>query len=126
MTYNRGRTEGLADGIVITPSHNPPDSGGFKYNPPHGGPAGVEITASIESLANEFLKNNLAGVKRIRLENALRAPTTHQHDFLNSYVDDLASVIDMDAIRAADIHMGVDPLGGAGVHYWAASRNVTS
>ena len=121
LTYNRGRSEGLADGIVITPSHNPPDSGGFKYNPPHGGPAGVEITSSIESLANEFLKNNLAGVKRIRLEAALRAPTTHRHDFLNSYVEDLASVIDMAAIRAAGIHMGVDPLGGAGVNYWAAA-----
>jgi phosphoglucomutase len=121
LTYNRGRSEGLADGIVITPSHNPPDSGGFKYNPPHGGPAGVEITSSIESLANEYLKNNLAGVKRIRLEAALRAPTTHRYDFLNSYVEDLASVIDMAAIRAAGIHMGVDPLGGAGVNYWAAA-----
>ncbi|MDE2366135.1 MAG: phosphoglucomutase (alpha-D-glucose-1,6-bisphosphate-dependent) [Betaproteobacteria bacterium] len=120
LTYNRGRTEGLSDGIVITPSHNPPEGGGFKYNPPHGGPAGVEITTSIESLSNAFLKNNLTGVRRIRFENALRASTTHRHDFLNSYVGDLAAVIDMDAIREAGIHMGVDPLGGAGVDYWPA------
>ena len=120
LTYNRGRTEGLSDGIVITPSHNPPESGGFKYNPPHGGPAGIEVTTSIESLANEFLENGLAGVKRTRFENALRACTTHQHDFLNTYVNDLAAVVDMDAIRETQIHMGVDPLGGAGVDYWAA------
>ena len=120
LTYNRGRPKGLSDGIVITPSHNPPDSGGFKYNPPHGGPAGVEITAGIESMSNEFLKSNLMGVKRKRFEDALRASTTHRHDFLNTYVDDLGSVIDMNAIRGADIRMGVDPLGGAGVHYWSA------
>lgn len=120
LTYNRGRTSGLSDGIVITPSHNPPESGGFKYNPPHGGPAGVEITTSIESLSNEFLENDLAGVRRVRFENALRAPTTHQHDFLNNYVGDLAAVVDMDAIHAAGIHIGVDPLGGAGVEYWPA------
>ena len=120
LTYNRGRTTGLSDGIVITPSHNPPESGGFKYNPPHGGPADVEVTAGIESMSNEFLKNNLMGVKRIPFEKALRASTTHQHDFLNSYVSDLGSVIDMNAIRAAHIHMGADPLGGAGVHYWGA------
>jgi phosphoglucomutase len=120
LTYNRGRTEGLSDGIVITPSHNPPESGGFKYNPPHGGPAGVEVTASIESLANEFLEGGLAGVRRVRFENALRASTTHQHDFLNNYVNDLAAVVDMDAIREAGIHIGVDPLGGAGVDYWPA------
>jgi phosphoglucomutase len=120
LTYNRGRTEGLSDGIVITPSHNPPESGGFKYNPPNGGPAGVEVTAWIESRSNEFLKNNLAGVKRKHFEKALRASTTHQHDFLNAYVSDLDSVIDMNAIRGANINMGVDPLGGAGVHYWAA------
>ncbi|MEO7320991.1 MAG: phosphoglucomutase (alpha-D-glucose-1,6-bisphosphate-dependent) [Nitrosospira sp.] len=120
LTYNRGRTKGLSDGIVITPSHNPPESGGFKYNPPHGGPAGVEVTAGIESMSNEFLKNNLKGVIRIPFEKALRASTTHQHDFLNSYVSDLGSVIDINAIRAAHIHMGADPLGGAGVHYWGA------
>lgn len=120
LTYNRGRTQALSDGIVITPSHNPPESGGFKYNPPHGGPAGVEITAGIESMSNEFLKNALGGVKRKHFEEALRAPTTHQHDFLNMYVDDLGSVIDMNTIREANIRMGVDPLGGAGVHYWSA------
>ncbi|SCY21010.1 phosphoglucomutase (alpha-D-glucose-1,6-bisphosphate-dependent) [Nitrosospira sp. Nsp13] len=120
LTYNRGRTKGLSDGIVITPSHNPPESGGFKYNPPHGGPAGVEITALIESMSNEFLKNGLDGVKRQRFEEALHAPTTHRYDFLNTYVNDLGQVIDMDAIRGANIRMGVDPLGGAGVHYWGA------
>jgi phosphoglucomutase len=118
LTHNLGRTEGLADGIVITPSHNPPESGGFKYNPPHGGPAGVEVTSSIESLANEYLRKRLAGVKRIPLEAALRASTTHHHDFLKCYVDDLGAVIDMDVIRGSGIHMGVDPLGGAGVNYW--------
>ncbi|MDN5836480.1 MAG: phosphoglucomutase (alpha-D-glucose-1,6-bisphosphate-dependent) [Nitrosospira sp.] len=120
LTYNRGRTKGLSDGIVITPSHNPPESGGFKYNPPHGGPAGVEITAGIESMSNEFLKNNLSEIKRQRFEQALRASTTHQHDFLSTYVSDLDNVIDMDVIRGANIHMGADPLGGAGVRYWAA------
>src|SRR5690348_6052221 len=120
LSHNRGRSEGLADGIVITPSHNPPDSGGFKYNPPHGGPAGIEITASIESLANEFLERGLAGVRRVRFENALHASTTHQHDYLNNYVGDLAAVVDMEAIRQAGIHIGVDPLGGAGVDYWPA------
>jgi phosphoglucomutase len=120
LTYNRNRTQGLADGIVITPSHNPPESGGFKYNPPHGGPAGVEATGSIEAMSNEFLEKNLAGVRRMHFEKALHAATTHQHDFLNAYVGDLHNVIDMDAIRGANIRMGVDPLGGAGVHYWSA------
>jgi phosphoglucomutase len=120
LTYNHGRAEGLADGIVITPSHNPPESGGFKYNPPHGGPAGVDATSWIESTSNEFLQNNLAGIKRMRFEKALRAATTHQHDFINNYVRDLSSVIDMAAIQGANIDMGVDPLGGAGVHYWHA------
>jgi phosphoglucomutase len=118
LTYNRGRVKGLADGIVITPSHNPPDSGGFKYNPPNGGPAGNEITGWIEARANELLKSGLQGVKRIPFEQAQRAATTHRHDFLNTYVSDLGNVLDMDAIRSADIRMGVDPLGGAGVHYW--------
>jgi phosphoglucomutase len=120
LTYNRERSTKLADGIVITPSHNPPDSGGFKYNPYHGGPAGVEATGVIESLSNELLKNNLSGVRRIDFEKACAAPTTHTHDFLNNYVNDLEAVIDMSAIRDADIRMGVDPLGGAGVHYWEA------
>jgi len=118
LTYNRGRKTGLADGIVITPSHNPPQDGGFKYNPPNGGPAESAVTAWIEAKANEFLENSLLGLKRIPFEKALRAPTTHRHDYLNTYIADLANVIDMDSIRAAKISMGADPLGGAGVHYW--------
>ena len=118
LTYNRGRKTGLADGIVITPSHNPPHDGGFKYNSPNGGPAEPAVTAWIEAKANEFLENGLVGSKRIPFEKALRAPTTHRHDYLTAYITDLANVIDMDAIRAAKISMGVDPLGGAGVHYW--------
>ncbi len=118
LTYNRGRKTGLADGIVITPSHNPPPDGGFKYNPPNGGPAEAAVTAWIEAKANEFLENGLLGLKRIPFEKALRAPTTHRHDYLNTYIADLANVIDMDAIRGAKISMGIDPLGGAGVHYW--------
>lgn len=120
LTYNRGRDSGLADGIVITPSHNPPDSGGFKYNPANGGPADTGVTGWIEARANAFLKNDLQGVKRMPFEKALRAATTHRHDYLNAYVNDLDKVIDMEAIRSANIGMGVDPLGGAGVHYWAA------
>jgi phosphoglucomutase len=120
LTYNRGRTSALADGIVITPSHNPPDSGGFKYNPPNGGPADTQITGWVESEANRLLAANLEGVKRVTLAKARAAPTTHAHDFLNTYVSDLVNVIDLDAIRGANIRMGVDPLGGAGVHYWAA------
>ncbi len=119
LTYNRGRKSGLADGIVITPSHNPPGDGGFKYNPPNGGPAGSDVTGWIEKLANEILAGGLQEVRRIPLDQALRASTTHRHDFLGAYVDDLGSVIDMDVIRDARIRMGVDPLGGAGVHYWA-------
>ncbi|MEO6351909.1 MAG: phosphoglucomutase, partial [Burkholderiaceae bacterium] len=119
LACNRGRNGRLADGIVITPSHNPPDSGGFKYNPPNGGPADKNVTAWIEARANAFLENSLQGVKRMQFEKALRAATTHRHDFLNAYVSDLGSVLDMDAIRGANIRIGVDPLGGAGVHYWA-------
>ena len=118
ITFNRGRKTGLADGIVITPSHNPPHDGGFKYNPPNGGPAESDVTDWIGAKANEFLENGLLGVKRISFEKALRASTTHRHDYLNSYIADLANVLDMDAIRGAKISMGVDPLGGAGVHYW--------
>ena len=120
LAYNRGRDKGLADGIVITPSHNPPEYGGFKYNPPNAGPADAGVTGWIEARANEFLKDRLQGVKRMPLERALRAATTHRHDYLNAYVSDLGNVIDMEAIRGANISMGADPLGGAGVHYWAA------
>src|SRR5487761_1153671 len=120
LVYNRGRSVGLADGIVITPSHNPPEDGGFKYNPPSGGPADKDVTAWIEARANALLKSGLKGVKRIPYAKALRAASTHRHDFLDAYVSDLGNVLDMDAIRAAKIGMGVDPLGGAGVHYWAA------
>jgi len=118
LTHNRGRKTGLADGIVITPSHNPPPEGGFKYNPPNGGPAESVVTSWIEAKANEFLESRLKGVKRISLEKALRAAATHRYDYLNAYIADLASVLDMDVIRAAKIGLGVDPLGGAGVHYW--------
>lgn len=118
LGYNRGRTTGLADGIVITPSHNPPEDGGFKYNPPHGGPADEVITSWIQAQANDFLLRSLDGVKRIPFERALRAPTTHQHDYRTAYVNDLSSVVDLDVVRGATIRLGVDPLGGAGVHYW--------
>jgi phosphoglucomutase len=118
LTYNRGRKTGLADGIVITPSHNPPHDGGFKYNPPNGGPAEESITGWIEAKANKFLESGLKGVKRITLQKALAASTTHRYDYLNAYIDELVNVVDMDIIREAKISMGVDPLGGAGVHYW--------
>ena len=118
LTYNRGRKSKLADGIVITPSHNPPEDGGFKYNPPTGGPADTETTGWIETKANEYLANRLRGVKHVRFEQALKSPTTHTHDYLNAYIDDLRNVLDMDAIRSAGLRLGVDPLGGAGVHYW--------
>ena len=124
LGYNRGRLQpndtGRADGIVVTPSHNPPRDGGLKYNPPHGGPAGQEITGWIEAEANRLLEAQLEGVQRIPHAKALQAATTHRHDFLNAYIGDLGSVIDMDVIREAKVRMGVDPLGGAGDHYWAA------
>ena len=120
ICYNRGRTTGLADGVVITPSHNPPQSGGYKYNPPNGGPADTDVTKWIEAKANELLAARLAGVKRISYEQALKASTTHRHDYLNTYVADLKNVIDMDTLRGANLRLGVDPLGGAGVRYWSA------
>ena len=119
LVYNRGRTTGLADGIVMTPSHNPPDSGGFKYNPSNGGPAETDVTDWIEVQANALLESGLRDVRRVPFDQARSATTTREHDFLTSYVADLGNVIDFDVIRASDIRIGVDPLGGAGVHYWA-------
>jgi phosphoglucomutase len=119
LTYNRNRKSGLADGIVITPSHNPPESGGFKYNPTNGGPADTTVTGWIEARANELIEQGLRDVKRMPYEKALRSSTTHRHDYLNNYVADLGNVIDMTAIRDSKVRLGVDPLGGAGVHYWA-------
>ena len=118
LVYNRGRREGLADGIVITPSHNPPDNGGFKYNPPNGGPAETDVTGWIQQRANTLLEKQLEGVKRIDFATARRASIVQEHDYLSHYVDDLANIIDFDIIRHAGVHMAVDPLGGAGVHYW--------
>jgi phosphoglucomutase len=118
IVYNRGRKSGLADGIVITPSHNPPEDGGFKYNPPNGGPADVDVTSKVQDRANELLRGGNAGVKRIDYAQALKASTTRQEDYIQPYVDDLRSVIDMDAIRSAGLKLGVDPLGGAALPYW--------
>ncbi len=119
LVYNRGRKSGLADGIVVTPSHNPPDNGGFKYNPANGGPADTDTTGWIEAKANAFIEGGLTDVRRMAFDRARSAATTREHDFLSAYVDDLGSVIDFDAIRSSGIRMGVDPMGGAGVHYWA-------
>jgi phosphoglucomutase len=118
LTYNQGRKSGLADGIVITPSHNPPGDGGFKYNPPNGGPADTDVTNWIETTANELLENNLDGVRRIPYERARLSSHVHRHDYIGPYVADLANVVDMDAIRASGVRIGIDPLGGASVHYW--------
>jgi phosphoglucomutase len=118
LRYNRGREAGLADGIVITPSHNPPEDGGFKYDPPQGGPADSSVTSWIEQKANEYLRWELEGVKRVSFQKALHASTTHKHDFLSAYVEDLDSVVDMTAIRNSKMKLGVDPLGGAGIDYW--------
>jgi phosphoglucomutase len=120
LSYNRGRDSKLADGIVITPSHNPPDAGGFKYNPTNGGPADTTVTRGIEQRANELLSNDLKDVSRLPFEQALRSATTHRYDYLNKYVADLSNIVDMGAIAGAKVHMAADPLGGAGVHYWAA------
>ncbi|MBP3956033.1 phosphoglucomutase (alpha-D-glucose-1,6-bisphosphate-dependent) [Gemmata sp. G18] len=119
LVHNRGRTTGLADGIVITPSHNPPEDGGFKYNPTNGGPADTDVTKWVQDRANELLRGNNAGVKRVPPLSALTATTTRQDDFVRPYVDDLRNVIDMDAIRGAKLKLGVDPLGGAASGYWA-------
>ncbi len=124
LVHNRGRRDHLADGIVITPSHNPPEDGGFKYNPPNGGPADTDVTTAIQDRANALLRANNAGVKRLPYSEALRAATTHQQDLILPYVNDLKNVIDMDAIRAAGLKLGVDPLGGASVHYWEPIRDI--
>jgi phosphoglucomutase len=118
LTYNKGRQHGLADGVVITPSHNPPEDGGFKYNPPNGGPADTDITSAIERAANGFLEDGLRAVKRIPYDRARKSPSVHRYNYIGPYVADLAEVIDMDAIRGSGVKIGIDPLGGAGVHYW--------
>jgi phosphoglucomutase len=118
LTHNRGRASGRADGIVVTPSHNPPEDGGFKYNPPSGGPADTHVTGWIEDRANALLADGLTAVKRIPFERARRAATTHRHDYMRAYIDDLASVVNLEILRDARVSLGVDPLGGAGVHYW--------
>jgi phosphoglucomutase len=118
LTYNRNRTSGLADGVVITPSHNPPEDGGFKYNPPNGGPADTDVTTGIERAANAFLEDGLRGLQRISYHRAHKAACVHRHDYIGPYVADLANVIDMEAIRASGVKLGIDPLGGAGVHFW--------
>ena len=123
LTYNRGRQSGLADGIVVTPSHNPPADGGYKYNPPHGGPADTDVTAWIEQRANGYLGNNLTGVKRLPYEQAFKAPTVHPYDYVTPYVDDLSNVVDLEVVRNSGVRLGVDPLGGASVHYWGAIRD---
>jgi phosphoglucomutase len=122
LTYNRGKTGGLADGIVITPSHNPPKDGGFKYNPPHGGPADVDVTKVVQDRANALIASGNAGVKRIPYDRAVKAASTRPYDYVKPYVDDLQSVIDMAAIKAAGVRIGVDPLGGASVAYWEPIR----
>ncbi len=119
LGFNRGRSTGLADGLVITPSHNPPSDGGIKYNPPNGGPADTKVTKVIQDRANQILEGGLRDVKRMPLEKALRAPTTHEYDFVAPYVDDLRNAIDLEAIAAAGLSIGVDPLGGAGIGFWA-------
>jgi len=118
LTYNRGRISGLADGIVVTPSHNPPEDGGFKYDPPSGGPADSATTKWIQDNANELIAGGLKDIRRIPFARAKSAPTTHRHDYMNAYIDELSAVIDFDAIRAGGLKLGVDPLGGAGVFYW--------
>jgi phosphoglucomutase len=120
LTHNRDRARAVADGIVVTPSHNPPEDGGFKYNPPNGGPADARVTGWIQERANALLAGDLMEVRRIPLERARRASTTHRHDFMSAYVQDLANVVDLDVVRGAQVELGVDPLGGAGVRYWGA------
>jgi phosphoglucomutase len=124
LVYNRSRKEHLADGIVITPSHNPPEDGGFKYNPPNGGPADTDVTGWVEDRANELLRAGNVGVKRVPISKAMQAPTTHQEDFILPYVNDLKNVVDIDAIRGAHLKLGVDPLGGASLPYWEPINSI--
>jgi phosphoglucomutase len=124
LCFNRGRDKGLADGIVVTPSHNPPEDGGFKYNPPNGGPADTDVTKWVQDRANELLRAGNRDVRRMPYESAAKAATTHLHDFVIPYVSDLASIIDMDLLKSAGIQIGVDPLGGASVHYWEPIKNM--
>jgi len=124
IVHNRGRKAGLADGIIITPSHNPPEDGGIKYNPPNGGPADTDVTKWVQDRANELLRGGNAGVKRISFESALKAATTHATDFIRPYVEDLKNVVDMEAIRAAGLKLGVDPLGGAALACWEPINSI--
>src|SRR6516162_8967972 len=125
LAYNRGRKEHLADGIIITPSHNPPEDGGFKYNPTNGGPADTDVTRWVQDRANDLLRaGSASGVRRIPFAQAVKAATTHQEDFVRPYVEDLRNVVDMDAIRAAGLKLGVDPLGGAAVDYWGPVNEI--
>src|SRR5437899_11816062 len=118
LAYNRGRTSGLADGIVVTPSHNPPEDGGYKYNPPHGGPADTDVTAKVEKAANAYMEADMKGVARMPYERARKAPSTHLHDYITPYVADLGNAVDMALIKSSGVKIGLDPLGGAAVHYW--------
>ena len=118
MTYNKSRSEGLADGVVITPSHNPPEDGGYKYNPPDGGPADTDITAKIEKGANLYLENGLRGVARVPYERARKSQSVHPFDYVSPYVSDLGNIVDMALIKSSGVKIGIDPLGGAAVHFW--------
>jgi len=118
LAYNKGRTTGLADGVVITPSHNPPEDGGYKYNPPHGGPADTDVTSIVEGNANRYLESGLRGIVRMPYERARRFQSTHLHDYIGPYVADLANIVDMALVKSSGVQIGIDPLGGAAVHFW--------
>src|SRR2546429_6258528 len=118
LSYNKARTSGLADGVVVTPSHNPPEDGGYKYNPPHGGPADTDVTSKVEKQANAYMAAGLQGVARMPDERARRAPSTHLHDYISPYVADLGNGVDLALVASSGVNLGIDPLGGAAVHYW--------